>query len=288
MSPHRSPSRGHPEPTQRPAATGRLTSARRQPAEARESSGRATSAELGLDRHFETGDPIQAVVEIAHDMRSPLASILFLVDTLRRGGSGPVTAAQERQLGLVYGAALGLSTLASDVLDAARGARGLFDGAPIPMSLTEVIAGVCDTVRPIAEEKGLELRQEVSSCDARMGHPAALSRVLLNLVSNALKYTREGVVTIGCADGEESRACFWVEDTGEGIPPHVMERLFESFRPAAGERMRFSNAGLGLAICQQFLGMLGSSLAVESSQAKGTRFSFEVELPLAGTGEYRA
>ena len=83
-------------------------------------------------------ESVNAVVEIAHDIRSPLSSILFLVDTIRRGQSGQVSPIQERQLGLVYGAALGLSTLSSDLIDAVRGER-LVDGRPIPFSMTEVI-----------------------------------------------------------------------------------------------------------------------------------------------------
>jgi signal transduction histidine kinase len=84
-------------------------------------------------------------------------------------------------------------------------------------------------------------------------------------------------VTIGCADVDERHVSFWVQDTGEGIPPHVMDMLFDGFRPSASG-MRFSNAGLGLAICQNFLGAMGSKLVVQSSKEAGTRFSFELEL----------
>jgi signal transduction histidine kinase len=220
------------------------------------------------------------MVEIAHDMRSPLTSILFLVDTLRRGQSGPVSGVQERQLGLIYGAALGLNTLAADVIDAVRGGQRLVDGHPIPFSIAQLILGVCDTVRPISEEKGLPIEQTFAARDGRVGYPGALSRVLLNLLTNALKYTHRGSVAIGCSELSETTVSFWVRDTGEGIPPHVMAMLFDGFRPSASG-MRFSNAGLGLAICQNFLGAMGTRLAVESTPETGTRFSFELELPLA-------
>ena len=223
---------------------------------------------------------VEAVVEIAHDMRSPLTSILFLVDTLRRGQSGPVTAVQERQLGLIYGAALGLSTLACDVIDAAYGGNRLVDGKPSPFSLADLVMGVCDTVRPISEEKGLPIHQTVTARDGRTGYPSALGRVLLNLLSNALKYTRSGSVAISCIDTSDARVEFSISDTGEGIPPHVLSMLFEGFRPTA-TGMRFSNAGLGLAICQKFLHDMGTSLRVDSAPGKGTRFSFELDLPPA-------
>jgi signal transduction histidine kinase len=225
-------------------------------------------------------DAVQAVVEIAHDMRSPLTSILFLVDTLRRAHSGPVTTVQERQLGLIYGATLGLSSLACDVLDALRGGQRLIDGFPVPFSVANVILDVCNTVRPISEEKGLPLEFSLPADDGRVGYPSALGRVLLNLVTNALKYTREGTVNIGCSARSATVIEFWVQDTGEGIPPAVMSMLFDGFRPSTSG-IRFSNAGLGLAICQNFLRDMGSRLEVESSPASGTRFSFVLDLPRA-------
>ncbi|HEX9483069.1 MAG TPA: HAMP domain-containing sensor histidine kinase [Gemmatimonadaceae bacterium] len=228
-------------------------------------------------RHLSDPGSINAIVEIAHDMRSPLTSILFLVETLRRGRSGPVTAVQERQLGLIYGAALGLNTLACDVIDAVKGGQRLVDGRPVPFSIAEVILGVCDTVRPISEEKGLPITHVLPTSDGRVGYPGALGRVLLNLMTNALKYTNEGSVTIGATEINETRLVFWVSDTGQGIPDHVMSILFDGFRPSASG-VRFSNAGLGLAICQDFLRSMGTSLEVASKEESGTKFSFELEL----------
>lgn len=228
-------------------------------------------------RHLTNADAVNAVVEIAHDMRSPLTSILFLVETLRRGRSGPITQVQERQLGLIYGAALGLNTMACDVIDAVRGGQRLVDGRPVPFSVAEVMLGVCDTVRPISEEKALPITHVLPVDDGRIGYPGALGRVLLNLMTNALKYTNEGSVTIGATELSETRLSFWVSDTGQGIPANVMGMLFDGFRPSA-TGMRFSNAGLGLAICQDFLRSMGTSLQVESAPDTGTRFSFEIEL----------
>ena len=224
-------------------------------------------------------DALRAVVEMAHDMRSPLGSILFLVDTIRRGQSGAVTQVQERQLGLVYGAALGLSTLASDVVDAINGDR-LVDGQRTPFSITEVLLGVCAIVRPLAEEKNLVLNTTFPQFDGRLGYPSALSRVLLNLSTNALRYTERGSVSVGCTEHSPTMVEFWIEDTGRGIPDNVLAMLFDGFRPGS-VGIRFSSAGLGLAICRNLLEKMGSSLLVDTAVDEGTRFSFRIELPQA-------
>jgi len=224
-------------------------------------------------------DALRAVVEMAHDMRSPLGSILFLVDTIRRGQSGSVTQVQERQLGLIYGAALGLSTLASDVVDAINGDR-LLDGERIPFSITEVMLGVCAIVRPLGEEKNLVLNTVFPNVDGRLGYPSALSRVLLNLSTNALRYTERGSVSIGCTEHSPTLVEFWVEDTGRGIPDSVLAMLFDGFRPGS-VGIRFSSAGLGLAICRNLIEKMDSRLLVDTAVEAGTRFSFRIELPPA-------
>lgn len=224
-------------------------------------------------------ESVNAVVEIAHDIRSPLSSILFLVDTIRRGQSGKVSPIQERQLGLVYGAALGLSALASDLIDAVRGER-LVDGRPVPFSITEIILGVCAIVEPIGEEKGLPLHVTFPLADGRIGYPSAINRVLLNLTANALRYTDSGSVSIGCSELGERDVEFWVKDTGRGIPEPVLAMLFDGFRPGS-VGIRFSSAGLGLAISRTLLEAMGSALRVQTSPEDGTRFSFHLELPFA-------
>ncbi|HKS05726.1 MAG TPA: HAMP domain-containing sensor histidine kinase [Gemmatimonadaceae bacterium] len=222
---------------------------------------------------------LDGMVEIAHDMRSPLAAILLLVEPLRRAQHGPITPLQERQLGLIYGAALSLSTLANDVIDAAR--RGV-TGAPgkHPFSVTATIQDACSVVSPIAEEKQLELRQIYPKLDGRVGDGAALHRVLLNLTSNALKYTHQGGVTVGCTERDASRVEFWVNDTGRGIPAHILDSLFSEFRPVA-DGSRFSSSGLGLAICKRLVAAMGGEIQVETAPDKGTRFSFTIDLPPA-------
>ncbi len=231
--------------------------------------------------HLAGRDAMQLIVEVAHDMRSPLGSILFLAERLRAMQSGPLNAIQERQIGLIYSAAFGLSTLAGDVIELARGGEGLLHQEPIPFSVANLMESVGAIVQPIAEEKGLAVRLVPPPADARIGQPAVLNRVLLNLTTNALKFTAEGGVEVAATQRSRTRLEFSVHDTGRGIPAQVMETLFDAFRrrPKPGE-YTFSSAGLGLAICQKLVASLGAELAVDTSD-KGTRFHFEVDLPIA-------
>ncbi|MEO8227866.1 MAG: HAMP domain-containing sensor histidine kinase [Gemmatimonadota bacterium] len=227
-------------------------------------------------------DGMELVVEVAHDLRSPLTSILFLAETLQRARSGPVNSVQERQLGLIYSAAFGLSSMASDVIELARGGDRLVDLDPIPFSIADIFESVRDIVLPIAEEKGLEVRLTMPGADFRMGHPVALSRVLLNLTTNALKFTNDGYVEVTSREFADHAIEFSVRDTGRGIPPQSMATLFEPFRRRQKQgEYAFSGSGLGLSICRKLVEAMGSDLLVDTEPRTGTRFYFTLQLPPA-------
>lgn len=227
-------------------------------------------------------DGLEMVVEVAHDLRSPLASILFLAETLRKAQSGAINPIQERQLGLVYSAAFGLSALASDVIELVRGGERLMDLHPTPFSVAETLQSVHDIVLPIAEEKGLTVRVTPPETDWRIGHPVALNRVLLNLTTNALKFTSEGQVEVSCRPLTKTRLEFSVKDTGRGIPNEVLPTLFDAFRRRVKPgQYTFSSAGLGLSICRKLVTRMGGEMKVETAPGYGTRFHFELDLPVA-------
>lgn len=249
----------------------------------------STSLEPTWDQRFadqlRNPDGLELVVEVAHDLRSPLTSILFLAETLQRGRSGSVTPLQERQLGLIYSAAFGLSTVASDVIELARGGDRLVGLDPLPFSLRDIMVSVRDIVLPIAEEKGLQVDLVTPSRPFRVGHPVALNRILLNLATNALKFTDEGRVEIAAHEQEGEDVTFLVRDTGRGIPPEAMAMLFEPFRRRQREReYSFSGSGLGLSICRKLVEAMGSELLVDTREGEGTRFSFTLTLPETAQG----
>jgi signal transduction histidine kinase len=217
---------------------------------------------------------------VAHDLRSPLTSILFLAETLHSGQSGPTNDIQRRQLGIIYSAALGLVSVASDIIEMVRGGDGLTEREPALFSVTEILESVRDIVRPMAEEKNLGVHLFPPAVDHRYGYPLALSRVLLNLTTNALKFTDGGFVEIAVRSTSPTRLEFSVRDTGKGYSPEALETLYEPMRRLrAGNRFGFSGTGLGLAISRKLVSAMGSTLDVETRPKWGSRFFFEVELP---------
>lgn len=239
------------------------------------------------DRYFASQisgpDGLSLVIEVAHDLRSPLTSIRCLAETIERGQSGPVTELQRKQLRLIYSASLGLGSMATDVIEMARRGDHLTEGEAVPFSVSEVLEGVAEMVRPIAEEKQLTFSYTGPVTDHRVGLPVALSRVLLNLATNALKFTETGgVELVGRATGM-SRVEFSVLDTGRGIPEEAAANLFKPFRRSSSRSGRsgylFSGTGLGLALCRKMLRAMSSDLRYETTQGVGTRFYFEIELP---------
>ena len=224
-------------------------------------------------------DALSLLVGITHDLRSPLSSMLVLIEQLRSGQSGPLTPVQEKQLGLLYAAAFGVASLTNDALDTARrGARDPTRTPAAPFSLAVVWREVRALVQPIAEEKQLALRWSGPRDDTRVGHAAALQRVLLNLVTNALKFTDSGSVTVSAHCLGNGQVRILVADTGCGLPPAVRWQLQQAaereFVPPA------SSAGLGLSTCQQLLMSMGSRLEDGTEPGHlGTRLGFVLSLP---------
>ena len=222
------------------------------------------------------------VVEFAHDLRSPLTSIIFLTESLQRGQGGAISDLQKRQLGIIYSAALSMVTMASDVIELTRGGTSLIERDPSRFSVAELFESIRDMLNPIAEEKGVELRMTLPEVDQRLGHPVALSRILLNVVSNALRFTDVGFVEVAARATGTSSITFSVRDTGPGIDEEAESHLFEPLRRNANNnRFGFSGSGLGLAISRRLVTSLGGELEYVTSRGSGTIFYFQIDLPPA-------
>jgi len=241
------------------------------------SAGTSEGREEDLKGRMRGPGAFELLVEVAHDFRSPLTSVLFLAEALRDGHSGPVNETQRSQLGLIYSAAFGLASVASDVMDLARKEGDFISAEPEPFSIAEVFRSVERLVRPLVEEKGLQLRVVAPDRWQGHGHPHALSRVLLNLTTNALKFTDEGSVELGVRSMPHGRVEYYVQDTGRGISPEQQRQLFQPFKKRTGGNLEghyFSGSGIGLSIARRLVRAMGSDLSLDSSDSRGSRFSF--------------
>lgn len=225
---------------------------------------------------------LELVVEFAHDLRSPLTSIMFLAETLRKGQSGEINDVQRGQLAIVYSAALGMVEVANDLMDLAGSEVDQHWGRSPEerFSLHEVFESARNMVAPMVEQKRLDMGYLTPDQDVRIGYPVLLNRVLLNLLTNAIKFTDQGRIEMVAEDLGAGRVEFSVSDTGRGMGPAELESLYILFgRSQSKTGYHFSGTGLGLSICKRMVDMMGGELRVESRRGEGTRFWFEIDLP---------
>ena len=235
----------------------------------------------GSERPPAEAEAFRLVAEVAHDLRSPLTSILFLSEALRNGQSGKLTELQHRQLGLIYAAASGLAGVANDLMTIAQDQLSSQFGEAVAFSLQEMFEAVREMVAPMAETKEIQLRFGVRCSGHRHGHPGPLGRVLLNLTTNAIRFTPDGGSVEVFADSvARDTVQVSVRDTGQGIAPEQMARLFQPFQKCQGrEGFFFAASGLGLSIVRRLLESMDSELTVDTKVGQGTRFSFVLSLP---------
>jgi signal transduction histidine kinase len=258
------------EPSDYLTALQRLEMVRRSslPPEAQEFSSRLTDP-----------DGFELLVEVAHDLRSPLTSITFMAETLRAGYSGELTELQRDQLSLIWSAAFGMMSVFSDLMDLAKERAHMFEDSPGPFSISGVFEELRQMVEPMVVVKGIDLRLEPPLHEGVIGHRLALFRVLLNLTTNAIKFTEEGFVEVAAKTMDRDRVEFSVRDTGRAIAPEAQETLFEPFKKAKDRRgYFFSGSGLGLSIARRYLRSMSSDLKYETKPGWGTRFHFELHL----------
>ncbi len=221
---------------------------------------------------------------MTHELRTPLNSVLGYVQILQRDSN--LSERQVASLATIEHSGKHLLLLINDVLDSAKIECGKFELAPASVHLAEFARVVGDIIRVKASEKCLQFRCAV---DARL--PAVvtvderrLGQVLLNLLGNAVKFTERGVITLSlhCVAAYGSSICvrFDVKDTGSGLFPDDVERIFRPFEQAGDQRQRAQGAGLGLAISRQLVQAMGSDIDVRSEPGTGSLFSFELTLPV--------
>jgi CheY-like chemotaxis protein len=219
---------------------------------------------------------------LAHDLRTPLVAMLGALD-LFRDGTDP--SAQERILNRAKADGHGMLTLIDDVLELARLGAGEARLRPEPFVPIALLGQIRDLVRLSAERHGTEIMIDVDDFPMLSGDAASLRRVLLNFATNAVKATQGGSIEISAkliASGAEGHTVtFSVTDTGCGIAPEDIPRLFRDFGMLDRDSTRADGTGLGLAICRRLAAAMGGEVGVESTLGKGSRFWLRVTLPEA-------
>ncbi|HLP01909.1 MAG TPA: ATP-binding protein, partial [Opitutaceae bacterium] len=220
------------------------------------------------------------LASMSHELRTPLNAILGYAQILRQ--SPRLEPDQRRQLDTVHASGDHLLHLINDVLDLAKIEAGKVELAPQPVSLSRLLAHLTEVFEPRAAQKSLawSLHGETPLPDLVLADEARLRQVLYNLLGNALKFTKHGRIELRVA-AHEHRIRFTVADTGIGIAAADQAAIFGLFHQAAGPALSAHGAGLGLAISQRLVRLMGGEITVESSPGAGSRFSFAVELPPA-------
>lgn len=223
----------------------------------------------------------QFVATVSHELRTPLTAIKGYLEMVRAGRLGPLTQEQARFLGIVSGQIDHLTHLLNDLLDLSRMRAGRLRLQKEPLALASVAGEVVASYAQLAVEKGITLRSAVPLTLPPVWYDRRrLLQVLANLVGNALKFTPpHGTVTIE-ATVRHREVVVAVRDTGVGIPPEALGRLFERFYQV--EPARAGGTGLGLYIARQIVVAHGGRIWVESQPGEGSVFSFSMPL---GAGE---
>lgn len=242
-----------------------------------------------LAANRKAGEALQAkelfLANMSHEMRTPMNAIVGLCNEMLRESIDPQ---QQARLSAVIMAGNNLMRLMNDLLDASRAAVGMLSLDRVPMDVAACVRQVETVMRPMALQKGLELRSTVGAGVAQwfIGDPRRIDQVLMNLVGNALKFTQVGKVDLevhlveATATGQRLR--FTIRDTGVGIDPAFMPFLFEPFnRDPSQQDLAVEGAGLGLSITKDLVDLMQGTITPTSELGKGTTMAVELELPLA-------
>lgn len=237
------------------------------------------------------------LANMSHGLRTPLHGILGFAKRLKQDGT--LTESQRQNIDIIHRNGEQLLGLLNDILDITRIETHTLELTPSQFALPGMLAQIADTTAQEAERKGLAFEYEISGDlpDLVLGDQKRLRQILLNLLENAVKYTRRGKVMFrtSICDGDLEnmsqsaiRICFEIRDTGPGIPPDQLGDIFQPFQQADPYRLQEGGTGLGLSLSQRLAMLMGSRIRVDSAVEQGTAFLFDLELPVVSSSKGRA
>ena len=248
----------------------------------RELEKKATELEEATLR-LQEADRLKSVflASMSHELRTPLNAIIGFTGILLLGMVGELNEEQRKQLTLVKKSANHLLSLIMDVLDIARIEAGRVVPSPEEFELDDVVREVVEAFSPAVSEKGLELISDVPEGITLFSDRRRVKQVLMNFVSNAVKFTDRGSVRVAAKISEGEKVELRVTDTGIGIKEEDMRRLFQPFQQIdMSLTKRHEGTGLGLYLCQKVAALLGGDVWAKSEFGRGSEFVFTVPLKL--------
>lgn len=234
--------------------------------------------------HQVAEDSVQArqlfMANMSHEIRTPLHGILGLADLLKKE---PLSTEQTDYVDMIKSSTENLLVVINDILDFAKIESGKISLENIPFDVLSTVQNAARSLSFKSDEKGLLLRivSPQENLPFAKGDPFRLHQVLVNLISNAIKFTRQGAITITIdasqRQGNSLPITFSVADTGIGISPDNISQIFNSFRQADSSIPRlYGGTGLGLTICKNLIELQGGSIEVQSELGRGSCFRFTI------------
>ena len=226
------------------------------------------------------------LANLGHEVRTPMTGVLGMTELLL---DDRLDEGQRERAESIRTAGEHLLRLLDDALDLARIEAGKLELEDAPFAPRELVAQVSQLTAPLARQRGLEFR-----CIVAEGVPASVTgdatrirQILLNLLGNAVKFTARGSVRLELGVDAAGTLLFAVEDTGPGLQPAQVERLFRRFEQADGARTaaRYGGSGLGLAISQELAAAMRGRIRIDTTPGRGSRFTVELPLPATAAAE---
>lgn len=212
------------------------------------------------------------LARMSHDLRTPMNAIIGYARILMRKLEGAIEPRQVQNIENIQTSAKDLLALINDILDLSKVEAGRIEIQREEVSVRRLLDECFAAIAPLLRE-GVELRQDLAGVDVLHTDSDRLKRALVNLLSNAAKYTRAGYICVG-VERREGLVEIAVSDTGDGIPTADLPYIFDEFRQVARKgEIALEGTGLGLAIVRRSAQLLGGGVRVESSEGEGTTFT---------------